>query len=369
MALRGSLLEFELPDIFQLIANDGKTGQLVIYDKDMEGFVIFSRGSIISAGNSVLNLQMILFKYIINIKHYAEQELNELLYLCQGEMKLFTQELMNKGYLSKDELTFLARMSIEDLACSLFFWENGRYRFDSLDNVEDYTAGGVTLSSDAVTMEAMRRLDEWKRMKNTVSDETVFMRLRSNDPAHEVQPSPPHSVMDPVGLISSSIDGVSSVALVCDRLFFTEYRVYETLFELWQTKRIAPLKTAPYGRKILPASKAPTKSSHIAGPIIVSIVVAHCIVLFLCGLGYMLNNALFYKMNRERRDAKNSLSVAYAETKIRIAALQFRSIVGSPPTNLAQLKDSGLILSRDVSKYPIAVQNDLEKNQDSLEKK
>ena len=188
MALRGSLHEFELADIFQLIANDGKTGQLVLYEKEDEGFVIFCRGSIISAGNNAFNLQSILFKYITAIKHYSEQELNELLYLCQGEMKLFTQELVNKGYLSIDELTLLARMTIEDLACSLFFWEDGRYRFDSLDAVEDYTAGDVKLSSDAVTMEAMRRLDEWKRMQNVLSNDTVFVRVRGNDLVQQNQP-------------------------------------------------------------------------------------------------------------------------------------------------------------------------------------
>ena len=84
MALRGSLHEFELPDIFQLIANDGKTGQLVIYNKENEAFVIFFRGAVIAAGNNTMNLQTILFGYLMDVRGYSQQELNELLYLCQG---------------------------------------------------------------------------------------------------------------------------------------------------------------------------------------------------------------------------------------------------------------------------------------------
>ena len=178
MALRGSLHEFELPDIFQLIANDGKTGQLVLSNKDNEAFVIFFRGAIIASGNSVMNLQTMLFKYLMDLKGYSENELNELLYVCQGEMRLFTQELVNKGYLSKEELAILARTGIEDLACGLFLWEKGHYRFDSLDNVDDYMVGGVSLSSDAVTMEAMRRVDEWKRMKTAILPDTVFVAVK-----------------------------------------------------------------------------------------------------------------------------------------------------------------------------------------------
>jgi len=141
MALRGSLHEFELPDIFQLIGNDGKTGQLVLYNKDDEAFVIFSHGSVIAAGNNVMNLQTVLFKFLMSIKRYSEEELNELLYLCQGEMRLFTQELVNKRYVTKEELAIIARLAIEDFACGLFLWEFGHYRFDSLDNVDDYMVG------------------------------------------------------------------------------------------------------------------------------------------------------------------------------------------------------------------------------------
>jgi hypothetical protein len=365
MALRGSLSEFELPDIFQLIANDGKTGQLVLYERDHEAFVIFFRGSIISAGSSTSNLQTILFKYLINFKHYAEQELNELLYLCQGEMRLFTQELVNKGYLNKEELTRLALTSIEDLTCSLFFWENGRYRFDSLDNVEDYTAGGVKLSSDAVTMEAMRRVDEWKRMSSVMSGETVFVHARSAQPPAQ----PQNPMADPAGFISSCVDGVSSVSRLCDRLFFTEYRIYETLNELWQSGKIGPLRSAQPARKIPTVANAPSKPALALTPTIVSFVAAHCVIALLCAAGYLLHAHVFSKMNLERNWTKNVLSASYAENKIRIAVLQFHSVHGSLPSAISQLKDDGLILSEDVSNYPLPVQKDLGNERSSLEKK
>ncbi len=368
MALRGSLIEFELPDIFQLIANDGKTGQLVLYEKDHEGFVIFFHGSIISAGNGAFNLQTILFKYLIKSRRYSEPELNELLYLCQGEMKLFTQELVNKGYLSKDELSLLARTSIEDLACSLFLWENGRYRFDSLDNVDDYTAGGVKLSSDAVTMEAMRRVDEWKRMKNAISEDTVFIRVNSAESAQQVQP-PPNPLMDPAGCISSYLDGTASVSRLSELLFFTEYRIYETLFEMWQTNKIAPLKSPHSARKILPSAKAPVKTSWKFKPVFLSVIAAHCIVALICGSGFVMNGMIFAKLRLDRQWSKTSLAASITHNNVRIAALYFHNSFGSSPSSIFQIRNSGLILSHDVANYPVRVQNDFENVQDSIEKK
>jgi len=122
MALRGSLREFELAEIFQLISRDAKTGQLVLSHQDNEAFVIFSKGSVIAAGTSEQNLQTFLFRYLKTIRGYSEEEINELLYVCHGVMRQFSQELINRKYLSPNELTTLAQMGVEDLACGLFLW-------------------------------------------------------------------------------------------------------------------------------------------------------------------------------------------------------------------------------------------------------
>jgi hypothetical protein len=348
MALRGSLLEFELPDIFQLIGNESKTGQLVLSNKDFEAFAIFFRGSIVSAGNTTANLQTILFKYIIDIKHYSEQELNELLYLCQGEMRLFTQELVNKRYLTKEELAVIGRMSVEDIVCSLFQWENGHYRFDSLDDVDDYVIGGVMLSVDAVTMEAMRRVDEWKRIKTVIVSDAVFVRTPPNSLEQRGQPAIA-SIMDPAGCIISLVNGVSSVSALCQKSFFTEYRVHEILFDLWQNNRISPLKIPSTSTKILTPLKTLRQTSRLRSAIALFIL-THVLALVIVAAGFILQNVVFLKMTRSRIIEKSSLSTSFAETKIRIATMQFHCLTGALPANLEQLFSSGLISMSDIAR-------------------
>jgi hypothetical protein len=271
-------------------------------------------------------------------------------------MKLFTQELVSKGYITKEELSSISLISIEDLTCSLFCWENGRYRFDSLEDVDDYTAGGVTLSSDAVTMEAMRRIDEWKRMKAVADDDTVFIRVMSNNAAERATPAP-NPFSDPSGYLLTLIDGASSVAVLRSRSFFAEYRIYETLIGLWQSNRIAPIKATPTVGKPTVAQK-PTPHRLVFGPFIKSLVAAHCIMLLLWTLGLLMNGIPFWK-SEGRQSSALLQKTSYSENKIRAAALQFQSTRGSLPADIRQLQEAGVILPNDVSNYPLKVQNSI----------
>jgi Domain of unknown function (DUF4388) len=345
MALRGSLHEFELPDIFQLIGNDGKTGQLVLYNKDDEAFVIFSHGSVIAAGNNAMNLQTVLFKFLMSIKHYSEEELNELLYLCQGEMRLFTQELVNKRYVVKEELATIARLAIEDLACGLFLWEFGHYRFDSLDNVDDYMVGAIALSSDAITMEAMRRVDEWKRIRKAVHPETVFVRVKQNENSQQ-PPNEPRQIFDPAAHMLSLVDGMTTVASFCKTTFFTEYRLCETLLSFWQNNRILPIKGQQEHSKSV-KTQGIAKTSFFINLRVLSFVLVHLAALLVIYCGYVFKHTVLREKNLAQSWSRYEWPVIQSENNIRVATIDYHALKGMLPTATRQLKNAGLIVSTD----------------------
>jgi hypothetical protein len=323
MALRGSLHEFELADIFQLIANDGKTGQLVIYDKTDEAFVIFSRGKIIAAGNNMQNLQTILFRYLIQIRRYSEKELNELLYLCHGEMKMFTHELISKNYIDEAELKSIVNMSIEDLACNLFLWENGHYRFDSLESVDDYMTSDIALPSDAVTMEAMRRVDEWQRMKKSIDPNTVFAPVKQRIYDYRIERG-----IDFNSYILSLIDGVTTVNEICETSFFTEYRIYETLQEFCSSNKIIPYKIPSIANK--GNITTPNSIRHrIVSQEILFIIAIHCIALFIVLAGINFHSETFNEKIMTRNKAEKEITMYNLENQIRIKGLYYQCIYGN----------------------------------------
>jgi hypothetical protein len=333
MALRGSLREFELADIFQLISHDGKTGQLVLSHEQQEAFVIFSQGSIVAAGSGSQNIQTMLFNYLILVQRYSEEELNELLYLCQGEMRLFSQELTNRNYITREELTSLVKLGLEDLACSLFLWEDGHYRFDSLDSMDEYIIAGVSFPADTITMEAMRRSDEWKRMRRNISDDTVFSlspnstRNKTGDSPQQQQPKvvPLH---DPVGYVASLVDGVSTIAALREKSIFFQYRMYEILFGLWQDSEIYPLsvKRAPAKSQV----KSPSvrlQQFIMASASLLSILAW---VTLLALSSFFAKRTVFHQLILNKKETSALLPSSQSEQKTRIARLQYRAEKGTP---------------------------------------
>jgi hypothetical protein len=345
MALRGSLREFELADIFQLISHDGKTGQLVLSLEQQEGFVIFSQGAIVAAGNDNQNLQTMLFNYLIMIKRYSEEELNELLYLCQGEMRLFSQELTNRNYVTREELTALIKIGIEDFACSLFLWEDGHYRFDSLDSMEEYIIAGVTFPADAITMEAMRRSDEWKRMRRNISDDTVFS-LSPNSTRQKAAVPQASPLYDPVSYVAALVDGVSTISTLCRRSIFSQYRMYEILFGLWQDSEIYPLsvKRAP----VKPSAPSPTahvKRFIAASATFLSIT---ALVVLLALSSFVAQRTVFHDRILKKHETSSPLPSALSAQKIAIARLQYRAEKGTPAVSLHQIEKEGILCHSDV---------------------
>jgi hypothetical protein len=349
MALRGSLHEFELAEIFQLISRDAKTGQLVLSHQDNEAFVIFSQGAVVAAGTGEQNLQTILFRYLMSVKRYSEEELNELLYICQGEMRQFSQELTKRNYLSGNELATLVHMTIEDLACSLFLWDEGNYRFDSLEGMDEYLVGGVTFPVDAITMEAMRRSDEWKRIRQHISGGTVFSVVQQ-PPAPQAPASP---LSNPSGYVLSLIDGLTTVDGLCEKSLLLPYRVYEILFGLWQNSAISPLAVKRQQVKPRPAPSGRPASEVVAAALSITAVAVWAAALF-C-FSHIAGDNFLHQTTIDSRMARATVEFQRNVRKTAIAALQFRSLRGYSAANAKSLVLDHLIGHNDVPlQVPIA---------------
>jgi Domain of unknown function (DUF4388) len=337
MALRGSLREFELAEIFQLISRDAKTGQLVLSHQDNEAFVIFSKGSVIAAGTSEQNLQTFLFRYLKTIRGYSEEEINELLYVCHGVMRQFSQELINRKYLSTNELTTLAQMGVEDLACGLFLWDDGNYRFDSLESIQEYVVGGVSFPVDAITMEAMRRSDEWKRIRKHISNNTIFSVV--NRPA--APPAPASPLSNSSEYVLSLIDGTATVGKLCEKSILHTYRVYETLFALWQNSTIAPLAVKH------DEAKAPVLSvGKLAAEVVAALVAAIGVLVCMSALfifSYIGRRTFQHDAEMGRLQSIAAVEIQRDARKTTIAALQYRALQGRPPSDTKSLVKAGLI--------------------------
>jgi hypothetical protein len=286
-----------------------------------------------------------LFDYLVLAKHYSEEELNELLYLCQGEMRLFSQELTNRNYITREELASLVKLGIEDLACSLFLWEDGHYRFDSLDNMDDYIIGDVMFPADAITMEAMRRTDEWKRMRRNISDDTVFA-LSPNSTRRKNGTAQSSPLYDPVGYVISLIDGVSPLSVLCEKSIFFQYRIYEILFGLWQDSEIYPLSVKRAPAKSVAQPRAVKFKQFLAASATILSIAAW--VAALASSSFIARRTVFKQRILMKQEISNLLPTALSAQKTRIASIQYRAIKGVPAANASQIEKERILYHSDM---------------------
>jgi hypothetical protein len=212
--------------------------------------------------------------------------------------------------------------------------------------MDEYVIAGVTFPADAITMEAMRRTDEWKRMRRNISDDTVFSL--SPNSARQKAAAPPQvsPLYDPVSYMASLVDGVSTIASLCKKSIFSQYRVYEILFGLWQDSEIYPLsvKRAPV------KTHAPSPAVHVKRFVAASatfLSVAAWVALLALS-SFLTHRTVFHQRDLNKQEVTSSLFAALSAQKISIAHLQYRAEKGVPALTLSQLEKEGILCRSDV---------------------
>ncbi|MBD3322020.1 MAG: DUF4388 domain-containing protein [Chitinivibrionales bacterium] len=345
MALSGSLKEFALPDIFQLIGQQKKSGRLLLRDQGKEGFVIFSGGMIIDAGTATENLISILVNYLLYHKGYPQKKISEFINYCKGNTKILCDVLVRIQYVSEDELFTLAQITLEDLACSLFTWTKGNYQFLPMEKAENYCIGGIAYSPDAITMEAMRRLDEWNRMKDVINEDSVFVPVRDAGQ----QPVPPDSpVLDPRSHILSQLTGTASVSELGTNTFFSNYRIFEVLFLALQNGEIIQVPA----EQVKAAMKQEHEQKHAAQETTqttVSVLVSTVVFILLFISGYiLLPGVLLAEKSTDAHIYARKAAVNRACNQANIAATVYTARHGRIPESFSELENDNLLSQKKI---------------------
>ncbi|MBD3390474.1 MAG: DUF4388 domain-containing protein [Chitinivibrionales bacterium] len=349
MALTGSLHDFDLSYIFQIVAQEGKTGKLVLDAGDDQGEVVFDRGRIVSAGTRTKDLKKALLVYVVDVKNAPYSAVRRLADRLKENIRSLGDHFVNGTYVTSAELTRFVEMTLEDLTCELFLWKEGTYRFDALDKVDHYRVNEVALPAEGITMEAARRTDEWERLKPRISPHTVFvLSERARSETHAAPAAGP--LDDPADYLCSFLDGATSVEFLCRRAWLTEFRVYETLNALLDEEWIFPLgdKLSSSIHEALRREVKPRR--YRAGDIAVASVVALLLVSLVLVVAAMVPGSV---VRRERQALQQtraaSLGASVAEKKYTAATSYYHAAIGHPPAEPALLIDRDLLSPRDIA--------------------
>jgi hypothetical protein len=161
MALEGTLRDFSLSDIFQLIGLQRKTGVLTLRASEDVVTVSFLDGKVVGADSLNKRLEDRLGQVLLKTGAVTKAELDAALKTQMETLERLGHILLERTVISKEELRKAFEQQILQIIYRVFRWQDGDYHFSQETSV-DYDAELVTpLGSESILMEGARMLDEW----------------------------------------------------------------------------------------------------------------------------------------------------------------------------------------------------------------
>lgn len=348
MVLKGSLREFILADIFNLLAQQKITGKLLLSTGENEGIIIFKDGVVVGAIKGDEHLVNKVFHFLIGACRYPREEIQAIFRTHENNINSLFNEIVHLNLLSKDALESFAVSVIEDIVCSFFLWIKGTYHFSSVRVVENVAASCVAISAENIIMEAMRRVDEWHRMEKLIHDDMVFVPSERIDKGSIKEVDPIEHADE---FVYSRIDGISTVATIFRTSCLTEFKVYEAINTLLAAKRITPLSArisqsvvAALEQKELEEKKGATSFNTIA-----SILITAAMIIATLFIGkFLLHDMILSDKNYRARASALELPLSETIQKTTIASLQYRAFYGNGTPDINNLIKVSLLLKTDI---------------------
>jgi tetratricopeptide (TPR) repeat protein len=184
VALEGPLKELHIQDVFQLLDLGRKTGVLRVTSelRQTAGAVSFDQGGVVAA--TVGKDPQPLGARLVRLGKISATQLEQARAAQQsGDNRRLGDILVADGALTRRELDRQLKAQIEEAIFELLGWAEGYFRFEDGAPLGAVVETPVRIPTEALLMEAARRMDEWSRIEDKVPHLRVIPRLPPSDSA------------------------------------------------------------------------------------------------------------------------------------------------------------------------------------------
>ena len=241
MALSGTLKDFGIADILQLIGHQTKTGTLVLKSGNDEVDVLFVDGTVVFATQKARNKADLLGALLLRAELITEEKLEEALTEQQRSLKRLGDVLVQQNYVDGEKLSQVMRLQTTETLYKLFRWKTGTYEFTQQD-VDKGMAGFEPIRAESILLEGFRRMDEWPAVRKKIPwNDATFDRMKSLDDPPDGDggggtPVENHRLVYRLAVEGRTADKVADVSLL------GEFEAFKALVELqeWGYLKVLP---------------------------------------------------------------------------------------------------------------------------------
>jgi hypothetical protein len=185
MPLRGDLREFGIPEIFQLLEQQAKTGCLHVNAGIRDVEVYFREGKVVGALPAGRNPWDHLAGILVRVGYLSEKDLQSLEKKQANDLSSLKEILRGQALLGPREIDALLKEAIEELLFPVFQKRKGEFFFVQEKRLPSDWELREPLSPEPLVLEGLRKSDEWPLLKKRIGSfhEVPQRQLAVEEPA------------------------------------------------------------------------------------------------------------------------------------------------------------------------------------------
>ncbi len=236
MALQGTLKDFSITEIIQLIGQQLKTGILTVKRGKNLVEIHFVDGMIVHVYSNYRGKKDLIGEILVKAKLITEEQLERVLRIQKETMKYLGEILVELQLLTKEHILQVISTQTYETIYDLFWWEDGTFNFD-MRLVESYKKIPFALSAEQVLLNILRMVDEWGEIEKKIYSPNLVFRKVSQEKSLEPISSPA-SLEDKLTseqqLIYHLVDGQRTVQEIIDRSLLGRFNASDILAGLME---------------------------------------------------------------------------------------------------------------------------------------
>jgi len=367
VALKGTLKDFGIAEILQLIGQQAKSGVLHLEARDDLIHIAIADGFVVRAESAGRQARERLGTLLVRADVISKEELEYALELQKKSLRRLGDILVEQAFVSKDDLREMTALQTTETIYRLFHWKTGTYEFEPGD-VEWDRETVTPLRAESVLMEGFRRVDEWPLVRKKISSTAMtFERLKPLEPEGAEGERGDGDDVD--AAFEGLGDGPAKKGSAA--VGRNERRVYElalpgrTVEKIVDLSRLGEFETCKallalcnlgYLSPVAPARHAAAEVyargwGERVRRAVVGLTATVALAALLAGIGWLVARRGLAPASRLRDNAAERFLTRHQVGRLRGALEVYRLEKGAFPERLRELTEAGLAEERDL-RYP-----------------
>jgi hypothetical protein len=247
MALEGSLTDFGLADILQLIYFQRKTGVLSLEGRMDRVTLLFIDGNIAEAESRKRVEDNRIGKILLKKDLVKESDLQSALEEQRRTGARLGNILIKRELVARETVAEILKSQITETVIQLFGWKHGTYEFIS-QNVPHDSVTSIAIDTQHLLMDGLRIMDEWSLIKGRITLDTVYSRTEEKTPQLTGEEEE----------IYRYVDGENDVSTIIDLSEKDSFEVSKILLRLTEKGSVQAVAARPVGYAVTDEKKTGT---------------------------------------------------------------------------------------------------------------